>query len=214
MSCGQCQGADRLFAGFHVRRELRSYRKRGPRATTRWLIDALKSEGVEGSTLLDIGGGIGVVQHELLRAGIEKATGAEAASAYLAAAQGEAQHQGHSDRIDYREGDFVDLSDELEPADIVTLDRVICCYHDVDSLVRLSAAKARRLYGVVYPRDNWLTKLGHVCLNFFLWAMRNPFRVFIHPSHLVEGIVQSAGMERRYYRQTPTWQVVVYSRRS
>lgn len=212
MSCCQCRGADRLFSGWYVARELRSYRRKGPRATTRMLIEALVAEGVAGATLLDVGGGVGAIQHALLDSGAREATGAEAAAAYLEAAREEARRRGHAERVTYHQGDFVELADRLRPADIVTLDRVICCYHDVDSLVQRSVEKSRRLYGLVYPRDVWWTRLGNHFLNFFLWISRNPFRVFVHPTHTVDAIIRSAGFERRFLRATPFWQVVVYAR--
>ena len=94
------------------------YRKIGPRPWTRTLIEAIKAEGVEGATLLDIGGGIGVIQHELLDSGAARATSVEASSAYLAAAREESGRRGHAGRVTYRHGDFVDLADSIPPADI------------------------------------------------------------------------------------------------
>lgn len=212
MTCCQCQGAESVFSGWYVTRELRSYRRKGPRRTTRLLIDALESEGIEGATLLDIGGGVGAIHHELLRIGLSNATVADAASAYLEAAAREAERQGHADRVQYRYGDFVQLADELERADVVTLDRVICCYHDMRSLVERSVDKAAQLYGLVYPRDVWWTRLGNRLLNVFLWLTRNPFRVFVHSERAVDDRVRAAGFEQRYRHLTPFWQVVVYSR--
>jgi len=212
MTCAQCKGADKLFSGVHVSRELKKYRRKGPRGTTRTLIDALRGEGIDGATLLDIGGGVGAIQHELLRAGATRATGADAATDYLEAARQEAERQGHADRVAFHHGDFVAIAEQLDAADIVTLDRVICCYPDVKALVRASVNKARRLYGVVYPRDVWWTKLGSRFLNLFLWASRNPFRVFVHSSRDVDALVREAGLERRLTRLTPNWQIVLYSR--
>ena len=212
MSCPQCVGADRVFSGFYVARELKSYRRKGPRATTTMLVEALKAEDIEGSTLLDIGGGVGAIQHELLRAGASRATGADAASAYLQATREEAERQGHAERIEYRHGDFVQIAGDLESADVVTLDRVICCYHDMEALVDASVEKARRLYGVVYPRDVWWTRVSNGFLNFFFWLLRNPFRVFVHSSRDVDALVRGAGFRRQYTRMTPFWQVVLYKR--
>jgi 2-polyprenyl-3-methyl-5-hydroxy-6-metoxy-1,4-benzoquinol methylase len=60
--------------------QLRKYRDKGPIASTQMLIDALKAEGVEGATLLDIGGGIGAIQHELLAVGVAHATSVDASA--------------------------------------------------------------------------------------------------------------------------------------
>lgn len=212
MTCCQCQGAESVFSGWYVSRELKGYRRKGPRRTTRMLIQALESEDIKGATLLDIGGGVGAIHHELLRRGLASATAADAASAYLEAASQEAERQGHADRVQYRYGDFIEVADELDPADVVTLDRVVCCYHDARSLVERSLDKAVRLYGLVYPRDAWWTRLGNGLLNLYFWLIRNPFRTFVHSERLVDGTVRAAGFEPRYHRLTLNWQVVVYSR--
>jgi Methyltransferase small domain len=67
--------------------DLKRYREKGPRPWTRALVESLKAEGVEGATLLDIGGGVGVISHELLAAGASSATCVDASAAYLASAR-------------------------------------------------------------------------------------------------------------------------------
>ena len=212
MSNCHCRGAETLFDAKVATRELRQYRRRGPRKTTRLLLDALEAAGVAGRTLLDIGGGVGVVQHELLRAGVTEASGVEASAAYLAAAREEAARQGHADRLRLEHGNFVELAPTLPPADIVTLDRVICCYPDMPALVGLSVALAREAYGLVYPRDTWWVKVGLALGNLALWARRNPFRTYAHPTAAVDALVRGHGFAPRFMRRTLIWQVVVYRR--
>lgn len=181
MNCCQCQGIEAQFDRKKAAKKLETYRAHSPDLTTRILIDALKAEGAEGMTLLDIGGGVGAIQHELLRSGVRSVTNVEASTAYIAAARAEHERQGHADHVDHRHGNFVDLAADLPPADIVTLDRVICCYHDMQALVGLSAARARKLYGVVYPRDTWWAKIGLPVENFFHWLRK--FLPFLFASH-------------------------------
>jgi magnesium-protoporphyrin O-methyltransferase len=214
MTCCQCQGAESLFSGFYVKRELKSYRRKGPRKTTRFLIESVKARGIAGATLLDVGGGVGAIQHELLKAGAARATGADAASAYVRAVEEEARRQGHADRVLALHGDFVELADQVEPADVVTLDRVICCYPNMESLVRLSAQRARRTYALVYPRNTWLTRAGHRALNLFFWLTRNPFRVFVHATADVDRLIRADGLRQVDHHETLTWQVAVYVRAS
>lgn len=212
MNCCQCQGIETLFNQKYAAKELKQYRTYGPRKTTRMLIDALKDEGVRGMALLDIGGGIGTIQLELLSAGASSATNVEASTAHIEAAMDEAERQGHSDRVNSIHGDFIDLAPDIPSADIVTLDRVICCYHDMKALVGLSSALAGKLYGVVYPRDTWWGRIGWAIMNFVFWVMRNPFRNFVHPTEAVDAVVRGNGLEPRFYRKTAIWQVVVYGR--
>lgn len=105
-------------------------------------------------SLLDIGGGIGVIQHELRAAGVTGITGVDASRAYLAMAREEAERRGYAGDARYVYGDFVALADGIAPADIVTLDRVVCCYPDMAALMDSAAAKAGRFLGLVYPRDD------------------------------------------------------------
>ncbi|MEE8391168.1 MAG: hypothetical protein V3S14_10285, partial [Anaerolineae bacterium] len=122
------------------------------------------------------------------------------------------RRQGHADRVSFYHGDFVDLAPDIPSADIVTLDRVICCYRDMEALVGLSSARAGKLYGVVYPRDTWWTRIGWAIFDFVFGVLRNPFRAFVHPTEAVDAVVRGSGLEPRFYRQTAIWQVVVYER--
>jgi hypothetical protein len=212
MTCPHCRGADKVFDQGTAERDLKAYRAHGPGTTTRLLIAALTAAGVADRTLLDIGGGVGAIQHELLKDGARSAIAIDASSAYLHAARQEADRQGYSDRIAYYQGDFVALAPQLPQADIVTLEKVICCYPDMRALVGLSSARAGKLYGVVFPRDTWWMRLGGRFVNFFLRLQRNAFRFFVHPTEAIEAVVRANGLERRYYRKTLFWQVIVYTR--
>ena len=176
------------------------------------LLEAVKQKGVEGNSLLDVGGGIGVLQHELLRAGVGRADSVEASTAYIDACKQEAVRQGHEDRITYHNGDFVDIAPNLERADIVTLERVICCYPDVETLVELSSRLADRVYGLVYPRTNWVSKIAARLFNLIMWLLRSSFRVFIHPDSVIDWVTRSNGLRPISRRKTLVWQVVIYER--
>jgi len=212
MNCCQCQGIEDLFNDSLVNKELAQYRVKGPAKTTRWMIDAIKAEGVEGLHLLDIGGGVGAVQHALIEAGVKEATDIDASKAYLRAAKDEAKRRGIAERTRFFHGNFVEAASQIPPAEIVTLDRVVCCYPDMENLVGLSAARATKVYGLVYPRDAWWVKLGMAFLNTFFRLQRKPFRTFVHPTTVVDSIVRQQGLRRKFFRQTLVWQVVVYGR--
>ena len=214
MDCCQCKGIETLFNEKQAKNNLKAYRKDGPAKTTRMLIEALKelAQPLEGMTLLDIGGGVGAIQHELLHAGIDRAVDVDASSAYLKAVQEEAERQGHADRVTYYHGNFVDLASQISSADIVTLDRVICCYHDMPALVGLSVSKAGKLYALVYPRDTWWIRAAISVGNLYLRVARNPFRGYVHGTQAVDTLVRGHGLQQRYYRTTLLWQFVVYAR--
>jgi 2-polyprenyl-3-methyl-5-hydroxy-6-metoxy-1,4-benzoquinol methylase len=212
MHCCQCCGIEEQFNRAEAARKLREYRRSGPARTTQLMLDALMREPIAGQTLLDIGGGVGSIQHALLKAGAAAVTAVDASAAYLAAAREEAARQQHAERVTYHHGNFVDIAATLPSADIVTLDRVICCYHDMPALVERSSAKAARWYGLVYPRDTWWVRAGVQAENALLWLQRSAFRIFAHPSAAVDAIVRRNGLLPCFARNAGIWQVVVYQR--
>jgi magnesium-protoporphyrin O-methyltransferase len=203
---------DEQFNADEARRDLLHYRANGPDPSTQRLLDALVAQGVEGATLLDIGGGVGVVQLELLAAGAARTTDVDASSAYLATAEGEAYARGLSDRASFLHGDFVALAADVEPADIVTLDRVVCCYPDARALIGRSAAKAQRLYGLVHPVDRWWTRLVATIGNLGYRLFRNPYRIHVHRQWLIDELVGSAGFRPLTINDSWFWRTAVYRR--
>ena len=212
MNCSQCQGIESLFSEEFVAKELRRYRQRGPERTTSILIEALKEAGVRGLTLLDIGGGLGAIQHEMIAAGVETASDVEASAAYLAAARDESQRRGFGDQVTYHHGNFVELAKQLSPADIVTLDRVICCYPEMDKMVGLSASLAERFLGLVYPRDTWWMKIVTTIENSIFRLQHNPYRAYLHATKAVQAVIADHGFKPRFLRRTLVWQVVLFTR--
>ena len=193
--------------------DLRKYREKGPIASTQALIEALRAEGVEGATLLDIGGGIGAIQHELIDAGVTDATSVEASASYVDAAREESQRRGHEGRVTYLHGDFVDLVESVPAADIVTLDRVINVYPDWERLVGLSAERAQRIYGLVYPRDTRFVRFIILAMNLVLRVFRKQVRACVHPVDAIERVVREQGLSPHITENVgPAWQVAIYRR--
>jgi magnesium-protoporphyrin O-methyltransferase len=208
-----CQGVDEIFGERTARHDLKRYRRRGPSKPTRRMLDAVRREGIEDASVLDIGGGIGTIQFELLDAGAGRATSVEASAAYLRVAREESRRRGLADRIAYEAGDFVELADGVEPADVVTLDRVICCYPDMESLVGRSAERARRVYALVYPQDRWWVGLGIRVTNLCMRVSRRAFRAYVHRTKDVDAVARAHGLAPRVARRAgPIWQVAVYVR--
>jgi magnesium-protoporphyrin O-methyltransferase len=212
MTCSRCQGIEDQFDARVARRQLRRYRAKGPSKTTKMLLDALDRTGVSGASFLDVGGGVGAIQHELMNHGAASGTSVDASPAYLAAARDEASARGYTDHVRYVEGDLVEAQSDIGPADLVTLDRVVCCYPDMHALVDASASRARRAYGLVYPRDNVIARLAIRLLNLVQRIRRHPFRAFVHPTTAVEARVARHGLEKTYHANWTMWQVAVFTR--
>ncbi len=206
----QCQGIESIFDDAYAKDELENYRRKGAPRQTRMLIEAALASGVEGASLLDIGGGVGAIQHELARAGLHTIVNVDAAPAYLQVARQQAEELGYADRASYYAGNFLEIAPQLEAADIVTLDRVICCFDDMPALVQASLNKARRLYGLVFPVDTWYLKVGRAAFNAFQRITGDPFRVFTHSTQQVDDLIRAAGFEPIKVHRGWIWQVRVY----
>lgn len=208
----QCKGIANVFDDKRAMEEFEDYQNRGPKKTTLVLLDRIKQHSIQGASLLDIGGGIGAIQHELLGAGASTATSVDASLAYSKISEQESMRLGLSDRISFFVGNFIDLAPEIQAADIVTLDRVICCFDDMHSLVRLSASRAQWLYGLVFPRDFWWVKLGFRFANFIQNLRKDPFRLFAHATESVDASIREQGLERVFHHKGFFWQVLLYQR--
>jgi magnesium-protoporphyrin O-methyltransferase len=210
----QCDGFEQRFTADRAARELATYRRRGPAKATARLIAALQEDDIAGMTLLDIGSGIGVIPQTLLQSGVRRAVDVDASPAYIAAARREMDRLGLSDRIQFVQGNFVTLAQTIPLTDIVTLDRVICCFDDMPALVSLSAALAVRIYGLVLPRDVWWTRLLGWVRNGLRRLSRSPLRFFIYAPADVDAVARAQGLEPRSVQIVGMWQVMLYARSS
>ncbi len=213
MSSCDCSGHQNVFSDRMAERDLKRYLADGPDGPTRLLVEAIRAQDVEAATLLDIGGGVGAVQFELLTAGASSAVSVDASPAFIAIARREAERRGLADRIVQREGDFVALASDVPSADVVTLVRVVCCYAVMPELVGRSATHARRMLGLVYPRDAWWSRAGARVFNLGHRLTGDGFRIHVHREVEMDRLIRVAGFERQLLRRGPLWQVALYVRR-
>lgn len=214
MPCSECDGIESLFDDRKARQHLTKLRRKGPDRTTRMLLEQVRAAlgARERAVLLDIGGGVGAIHHELLDGPVERAIHVDASPAYLDAAREEVARRGHAGRVEFVRGDFVSVAESIPAADVVTLDRVICCYHDMAQLVSRSAQKARLVYGAVYPRQSWWIRLSIAAENLYLRATRSPFRSYLHEPRDIDATLAARGLTCRSRRRTLAWEVAVYTR--
>lgn len=208
--CSCCY--DDTFDRNVAQRELRDYRRKGPGRTSKALADALAVRGVEGRTVLDIGGGVGSVHRLLLDRGASGAVDVDASRPYLDAAREEAERLGIADRVRFEHGDFVALAGEIEPADFVALDRVVCCYEDVDGLVGRAAERTRRRLGIVLPPDHRVARLLIGLENVWHWLTRSEYRAYIHTHARVTAAARRAGLEPAGASAVGLWRLLVFER--
>jgi hypothetical protein len=215
MTCctGPCAAASH-FNPKKADRDLQRYQRSGPDATTRILLSELRRWPLQGLHLLDVGGGIGVIAVELASAGLTSVTVADASAGYLEAARRHLASRDASLSAQFILGDFAATAASVPDADIVTLDRVVCCYPDVEALLRGAATRARRMVAFTYPRDRWYVRVAVVLENSWYRLKRDPFRAFVHSPNRMASVLESAGFVRAARQATLQWALDLYRRNS
>ena len=157
--CCTPRGYERIFSERSAWRQVKRFRSKGLDRTSRRVVDALKDLPLEGRTLLEVGGGVGTIQVELLRAGLARAISIELTPTYEGAARDLLRAEGLEDRVQRRVMDFAEAATEVETADFVVLNRVICCYPDMPKLAGAAASHARERLVLSFPKDRWWTRV-------------------------------------------------------
>ena len=192
----------------------RRYRRRGPEPVQRKLLAGLTAAGVTGASILEIGCGTGELQRRVLAAGAASAVGIDIASGMIDQARAAAARTGVAPRTTFLVGDAVERAAELPPAAVVLLDKVLCCYPEIDTLLAMSLERAQRLYAVVVPRPHWLVavvwRLGiAVCT-----LLRNSFHPYYHDWQRTAATITAAGFQRIFAARTLAWEAWIFRRQA
>jgi 2-polyprenyl-3-methyl-5-hydroxy-6-metoxy-1,4-benzoquinol methylase len=210
--CCSAHDYESVFTEKEARNTLRAYRRKGLGDDERRIVDFVRSRMAPGYSLLEVGGGIGAIQVELLRDGAARATNVELAPTWESAAAELLREASVLDRVERRIGDFVAKSGSVEPADVVVMHRVVCCYPDADRLVGAAAAHARRLLLITVPRDNWAGRAVVALLNVFFVVRRLRFRSFGHPISTIVAAGERAGLRVVGRHRGFVWQFIALER--
>ena len=208
--CCVPRGYDKLFGERTAKRDLKRYRRRGLDGTGETLVELLRARGVEGLTVLEIGGGVGALEAELLKAGAERSLNVEMSSAYEPFARELWHEAGVEDRAEYRVGDLT--KNGVPAADAVVMHKVVCCYPDADALVGAAAERTGRYLLMSFPRERRLTRVAFGGLNLLARLLRWEYRSFIHPTAEVIGAAERRGLRLTHHDEGFIWQITALER--
>jgi magnesium-protoporphyrin O-methyltransferase len=211
-TCSDCDGYARLFDENNARRDVKRYQKGGLDATGRELVNRIVERGVVGATVLEVGGGIGAVQIELMRAGASTTTNVEIVGTYESEARKLLDAEGLTSRVNRKVLDFAKASDQVPAADIVVLHRVVCCYPAMEPLVHASAAHANRMLALTFPSDRWWWRIAALFLNVWFAAQRSSFRAHLHEPKRILAAAMATGLRPVFERRGLVWQAAVLER--
>ncbi len=173
-------------------------------------MEGLQQAGFQDAKILEIGSGVGHLHQTLLERGAATAVGVDLASKMICEAQKWAYERDLDDRTAYIEGDFMELVDTVNYADVTVLDKVVCCYPDADGLVHASIGKTKRVYALTYPRNRWYVRMVMGMTAWVMKIMRSDFRSYVHDPELIEKWISNAGFDKLYQNNSLVWLTQVY----
>ena len=208
--CGR--GYEKTFGRRQARRDARRYRRKGLDDAGQRLVDELAARGVTGATALEVGGGVGAIELELLRRGVRRATIVELSHGYDEEANALAREAGAEQQIERRHGDFVEEEAQVEAADLVVMHRVVCCFPDPERLVGTASQHARRLLALTFPRGTWWVRLGFRLANVW-FRLSGGIEGFVHPPARIVSAAERSGLTLVVdERAGRIWRIAVFER--
>ena len=189
------------------------YRKHGLDKSARQIVEFLQRRGLAGATVLEVGGGVGEIQLELLKRGAGRTVNLELSAGYEQEAARLVREAGVEGRVERRIHDVAVDPAAVEPVDIVVLHRVVCCYPDLDALLGAAADRAQRQLVLTYPPHNALSRRVISLLNLVQRLRRHEFRVFVWPRREIARVAEDHGLTPvREGRASPLWRWAAFER--
>lgn len=176
------------------------------------MVELLTEAGVAGATVLEIGGGVGEIQLELLQRGAAAATNLELSPGYEPEAASLIKEAGFTGRVQRHLLDIAADPGAVQSADIVVLHRVVCCYPDFDKLLGAAADHARRQLVFSHPPRNPVSRTVVAVLNMVFRVSGRDFRTFAHPPSAMLAVLSEHGLQLRGSHRGLVWQVAAVSR--
>jgi SAM-dependent methyltransferase len=182
------------------------------------LLDAITETGVADRTILDVGCGIGDLAIEVVARGAASGTGFDLSAKAIDEARKLAQTRGVGERMRFEVGDGATL--DLPAADIVVINRVVCCYPDTENLLERTLGAARSVFAITAPISTGSVGVYNKVLNRWwnVWyRLRRRkfagFQTFVHDLDRIDERIRAAGFRRvRHERRRIVWDLAVYAR--
>jgi magnesium-protoporphyrin O-methyltransferase len=209
--CPHSKSGGRFFS-FFARRYRRRFAKKGFEPSQVQLMAGLEQAGYKDASLLEVGSGVGYLHQILLEQGAKTAIGIDLSPDMLKEAKAWALEKNLADRTEYIQGDFIELLDQVKPADVTILDKVVCCYPHAELLVNSSIKKTNRVYALTYPRNRWFTRAAVTISSVFFKLIGSDFRPYVHNPDIIESCILKSDFKKVYQEQTFIWLTQIYAK--
>ncbi len=177
-------------------------------------MEYLNDEGLAGKTILDLGCGTGSFSIEALKAGAAQCVGVDLSPEMIRNANELAARSGFSERAKFGVGDAATLQHPF--SNTVVLDKVICCYPDVDALLKKASESSSKMLGFVVPRDEGIVKgplrLGVGLFNLVEKLRRVRAPMYLHSLKKINSMLEAAGFVQKRKTGSRFWLILLYTR--
>jgi 16S rRNA G966 N2-methylase RsmD len=191
----------------------RRYRRRGLTRPEQRIVELLSGIGVEGATVLEVGGGVGQLQLELLARGAASTVNLELSDAYEEQAESLIRRSRDDGRVTRIVGiDLAEAGQYVESADVVILHRVVCCYPDFERLLGAAADHARRALVFSHPPSTWLTRSTVGLGNTWMSVLGRRYRGFVHSPDAMIDVLRRHGMVVQRRDRAARWRIAAVVR--
>jgi magnesium-protoporphyrin O-methyltransferase len=182
--------------------------------TSARLLEQLGDVGEVRPSVLELGSGAGALAVALVEDGAQRATGLDLSPVSVDTARRHAADLGVAERATFETGDASVA--KLEPHDWVVMDRVICCFGDMDRLLANALPAVRDRLALSVPESRGLRGLA----NHVLWRMEDLVDTlrgdrcpgYVHDIRRMHRLLADAGLRLRSERPTGFWYTAVFER--
>lgn len=202
------------FSRAYARSTAHRYLRRGLTRVARRMVDFLETRRIEGASVLEIGGGVGYLCVDLLRRGAATATNLDLSPNYEADANNLMDRYGLAGRLFRQQLDIARYPQAVAPADVVVLNRVVCCYPDHEGLLSAAGSHARSLLAMSYPTVNPLTSFEFRVENWAQAVRGRNFRAYLHDPAAMVGILERTGLHLVMEHHGAIWSVAGFERQA
>ncbi len=202
----------------HFDKQMRQHEEAGAfpplASTSESLLDLLADVGQLRPTILELGSGSGGLSVELLRRGASRTDGVDLSAGSVETARRRADEAGVAERASFQNGDGSVAT--LEGHDWVVLDRVICCYANVDRLLANAIGAAHQRIAIAVPLSSgwrsWITRAFIVIENATNLLRGRPCPGFVHSVPMIEERLADAGFRVLRTARVGLWHTAVYEK--
>jgi magnesium-protoporphyrin O-methyltransferase len=193
------------------------YKSDGLAESSQLLLDFLKNQGLDGKHLVELGCGPGGFSIECLKHGAASSIGIDLSPEMVKVANDLATSLNLQTRAKFQVGNAA--TTDIPRADIVVMDKMLCCFPDSTSIFENVISAAGEIIGFIVPRDQGLFKIPLRIAVYLKNAYeklrnRNLGWMYLHSLSRIDQTLKNAGFNYCQKQVSGFWIIFSYSKKN